>query len=73
MNIPSWNIHGIVPPIRPGRDGHDPDRSPYSVDLRTFIERFGMTVQRRDILRGLLTFRNALAAQALPRVPMGRW
>jgi hypothetical protein len=62
MSIPDWNIHGVVPPIRPGRSEIDSDRSPYHVDISALVERFAMTSHRRNIFRGLLRFRGALAS-----------
>ena len=29
--IPDWNTFGLIPPIRPGEQGHGQDRSPYQV------------------------------------------
>lgn len=58
--IPGFDIHGVVPPIRPGEAGHSPDRAPYPTDMLTFCQRFGGTPERRAILRGLLDLRDAL-------------
>lgn len=58
--IPAFDIHGVVPPIRPGQAGHSPDRAPYSTDMLAFCKRFGNTPERRAILRGLLDLRDAL-------------
>ncbi|MFH1113078.1 MAG: hypothetical protein V1792_04085 [Pseudomonadota bacterium] len=58
--IPDWNIAGVLPPIRPGEDGHGTDRSPYAVSLRRVVERFATSSQRIDILQGLLSYRSEL-------------
>lgn len=55
--IPSWNMAGIIPPIRPGVGGGNPDRSPYKVGFISIIERFGISPERVKILNGLVTFR----------------
>jgi len=59
---PAINIHGVVPPVRPGQDGASGERSPYRVDLLTFCQHFGVNSPRRSILRGLLELRSQLAA-----------
>ncbi len=33
--IPAWNLQGVIPPIRPGLQGSDADRSPYKTPLHT--------------------------------------
>ncbi len=58
--IPGWNISGVLPPIRPGVPGHDQDRSPYKVNLLNVIDRFSTTMERCQILLGLLDYRAAL-------------
>lgn len=58
--IPEFDIHGVVPPVRPGAPGHSPDRAPYASDMLGFCQRFGGTTERRAILRGLLELRAAL-------------
>lgn len=60
--IPAWTSAGVLPPIRPGRQGHDPDRSPYRVPLHQVVERFAVTPERTAIIRGLLEYRRALHA-----------
>lgn len=57
--IPSWNMAGVLPPIRPGMLGHSPDRSPYSAVLADVIERFSTSPERIKILQGLLRLRAA--------------
>jgi hypothetical protein len=59
MTIPDWTAAGILPPIHPGASGNSPDRSPYSVDLPSLVDRFSTSPERRNILDGLLRFRAA--------------
>lgn len=63
--IPSFDIHGVVPPIRPGELGHSLDRAPYPSDMLSFCMHFGGTAPRREILRGLLELRAALRAAGI--------
>ena len=63
--IPDWDIHGVLPPIRPGQDGTSPDRSPYHSSMHGLCLRFGLTKERRDILRGLIALREALRSTGL--------
>jgi hypothetical protein len=58
--IPAWNLAGLLPPIRPGEEGHGNDRSPYSATMSDVVDRFGTTDDRRAILSGLLNYRQAL-------------
>lgn len=58
--IPYFDIHGLVPPIRPGEAGHSEDRSPYPTDMLAFCQRFGTSADRRRILSGLLKLREEL-------------
>lgn len=60
--IPAWNSAGVLPPIRHGKPGHDPDRSPYRVPLHQLVEHFTETSERLAIMRGLLGYRQALHA-----------
>lgn len=60
--IPTWNMAGVLPPIRPGMPGHSPDRSPYSAVLADVIERFSPSPERINILQGLLRLRAAFHA-----------
>ncbi len=55
--IPDWNEWGILPPIREGQDPVDPDRSPYSCTMQELVAQYGISPERRAILRGLLQFR----------------
>lgn len=58
--IPDWNISGLIPPIRPDQPGHSPERSPYRVGLMDIVNKFSETPERRNILSGLLRYRQAL-------------
>lgn len=57
--IPAWNIHEVLPPVRPGAVGHDPDRSPYVATMIEVVDRFATSPERIGILRGLLAYREA--------------
>jgi len=46
-----------LPPVRSTRLGNSSDRSPYLIDLSSFIGRFATSPQRLKILDGLLRFR----------------
>ena len=63
--IPGFDIHGVVPPVRPGQDGHSADRAPYSSDALTFCQSFGFTRERRVILHGWLELRAVLVGAGL--------
>ena len=63
--IPGWSSLGVLPAVRPGASGHSWDRSPYRVSLVEVVERFGATLERRGLLRGLLEFRVRLTAAGL--------
>ena len=56
----SWNIAGVLPPVRPGMPGHHPDRSPYAVPLADVVEKFSTSPERINILQGFLQLRAAL-------------
>lgn len=58
--IPEWNIANVLPPIRPGAQGHSSDRSPYKVTLTQVVERFALSVERMKVLQGLLAYRHEL-------------
>ena len=57
--IPAWNIQSVLPPVRPGVAGHDPDRSPYAATMTEIVDRFATSPARIAILRGLLSYRAA--------------
>jgi hypothetical protein len=58
--IPSWNISGLLPPIRPGEPGYALDRSPYDATMSEVIDHFGTSADRLAILLGLLDYRREL-------------
>jgi hypothetical protein len=60
--IPNWNLAGVIPPIRPGVEGHSPDRSPYRVDIVSFVNFFAFNAKRIEILDGFLRYRKELYA-----------
>ncbi len=60
MGIPDFDIHGVLPPIRPGVDASDFDRSPYRSSVSSFVERFATSTERGEILGGLLRLRSDL-------------
>ena len=64
--IPDWDYDGVLP----ANDTDDPTsavRSPYTVPLFDLIARFGNTQARRNLLRGLLSFRVELHRAGLTR------
>jgi hypothetical protein len=63
--IPAWNISAVLPPVRPGAQGHSPDRSPYLASISKVVERFATTPDRIKILRGLLAYRVALGQRGI--------
>lgn len=58
--IPKWTMSGIIPPVAPGHDGASERRSPYRADLLQLVDRFATTLERVEILEGLLGFRSRL-------------
>jgi hypothetical protein len=60
LMIPTWNIAGVLPPIRPGMPGYSPDRSPYSAQLVDVVDRFSTSTERIAILQGFLALRAEL-------------
>src|SRR5690606_3212200 len=50
---------GVLPPVNPDNPT-GPDRSPYQVSLVDLVLRFGTSPKRREILDGLLRFREQL-------------
>jgi len=58
--IPSWNPHGVLPPIRPGEKANSTDRSPYKAPLNDFVLQFGTSSHRQSLLSNFLTFRSML-------------
>jgi hypothetical protein len=62
--IPAWNPQGLLPPVDP-IDPASPERSPYRVALLDVVARFATSPQRRQILRGWLSYRAALHGMGL--------
>lgn len=65
LPIPDFDIHGVLPPIRPGSSGGSPARSPYESDMLGLCKRFGTSAERRLLLGGLLQLRSRLSALGL--------
>jgi hypothetical protein len=57
--IPNWNADGLLPPIQASQPV-GASRSPYPVSLLEVVQRYGSTTARRQILQGLLRYRQAL-------------
>lgn len=59
--IPDFGLGDVLPPFG-GADvvGAVQPRSPYLSSMSEFVERFGTSPERREILRGLLDFRSHL-------------
>ncbi|MDD4837478.1 MAG: hypothetical protein PHU72_10320 [Dethiosulfovibrio sp.] len=58
--LPGWSEFGVLPPINPEVPGTSSERSPYRVSLEDFVIRFGTSEKRREILSGLLRFREEM-------------
>lgn len=58
--IPKWDERGLLPPIFPGTSPTGIERSPYCVDIMTFIKHFATTDQRINLLDNFLKFRGML-------------
>jgi hypothetical protein len=58
--LPAWNNAGVLPPIKPGMPGNSAERSPYIVDLITFVDVFSLSSDRIKLLDGFLRFRESL-------------
>lgn len=59
-SLPAWNSVGVLPPVRPGMPGASSERSPYLVELISFVDRFSTSSERSRILKGFLEFRAKL-------------
>lgn len=57
--IPNWNPDGLIPPIN-AVDPTSFDRSPYTTDVATLVDRFGTSLDRCHILKGYLAHRGEL-------------
>ncbi|OOR86375.1 hypothetical protein B0181_11700 [Moraxella caviae] len=54
-----WNLSGVIPPIK-DIDGASVNRSPYKIDILTFVQQFGFSDDRIAILSGFLYYREFL-------------
>lgn len=66
-HIPPWNERGLLPPVRPGQNLLGEYRSPYSVGLREFRDKFSTSVHRQKLLQGLLNLRRDLKAAGIAK------
>jgi hypothetical protein len=57
--IPAFDARGFLPPFI-GQDGTTPDRSPYEGSLTELVTAFGTTQSRKQLLSGLLDYRELL-------------
>lgn len=64
--IPAWNALGLLPPIDEAQPA-SPSRSPYRVTLTDIVQRYATSAERRQILDGLLRYRQALHGLGLVR------
>lgn len=55
-----WNIHGVVSPIAEGENGGSQNRSPYLIDIVSFVSQFAFSSERITILLKLLDYRQAI-------------
>jgi hypothetical protein len=62
MNIPNMNAAFVLPPFLGNEPNALDDMSPYQVNLEDVVGRFGTTRARRELLRGLLSYRQGLRA-----------
>lgn len=59
--IPDHSHEGILPPFLPGGTPTEPGHTaPYRADLSEVVQRYGNSAERREILKGLLSYRKAL-------------
>lgn len=59
--LPGFNASGVLPPFVGENPGMEANRaSPYETTMRGFAEQFGQSAPRREILRRLLAYRQAL-------------
>lgn len=64
--IPDHNHDGVLPPFLPGGSPTEPGAmAPYRVELSEFAQRFSDSSERREILEGLVAYRNALRAAGM--------
>lgn len=67
MPVPSFNIHGVLPPyIGPNGPGGAPsDMSPYEATVLEVVAHFSSTAERRAILRDWLQHRSEMGARGV--------
>lgn len=58
--FPSFNHSGVIPPF--WTDPTHPNGSPYQTNLVTIVAELGKTPQRRELISGLLDYRDSLRA-----------
>lgn len=58
--IPNMNASSVLPPFIGDEPGARALMSPYPVSMLDVVQRFGTSLERAAILRGLLSYRNAL-------------
>lgn len=61
--IPSHSLDGVLPPFLPGGSPTEPGAvSPYRAGLAEFVQRYAESNERKEIMEGLVAYRNALRA-----------
>jgi hypothetical protein len=60
--IPSMNASSVLPPYIGDEPGERALMSPYDVSMLEVVQRFGTSLERVAILRGLLSYRQAMLA-----------
>ena len=63
-SFPMWNAVGVLPPLNE-TDPIAAERSPYSVSLSDFVDRFGTSPDRCRVMDGLLRYRAALSGAGM--------
>ena len=64
--IPTYSHDGVLPPFLPGGSPIEPGQvSPYRAGLAEFAQRYAESTERREILEGLVAYRNALRAEGI--------
>ena len=63
--IPVSTIQGILPPFTSGDPTSPDNMSPYRATMKEFVERFGTSPERYEIIWGLLSYRADLMACGL--------
>jgi hypothetical protein len=58
--VPAFDARGLIPPFV-GSDEATKDRSPYEVTMPEIVASLGTTQPRRELLKGLLDYRELLA------------